>query len=385
MSSALPMKVVLNARALLSPLTGIGYYVYHLAKALQAREDVAMRLFYRGAFSSEVQAPSSQTTSRLRPLVRRYVPNAYGVARILRERRFAHALRKEPVDLYHEPSYLSLPYAGPTVVTVHDLSWLRFPETHPAERVKAMERWFEPALRGAAMLLTDSEYVRQEVIQTFGVDPQTVVSVPLGLDPIFRPRDPSAMGGILESLRLPMGRYLLAVGTLEPRKNVKTTLEAYASLPPAWRSRNPLVFAGLRGWHDSQLMPLLNPMIQSGEVRLLGYLEREQLAAVTAGARAMVYPSLYEGFGLPPLEAMGCGVPPIVSRDTCLPEVVGNAGLTVPALDSKALADAMRELSEDDALRARLSREALSRASAFTWEQCAEQTTAVYRRALSRR
>ena len=181
------------------------------------------------------------------------------------------------------------------------------------------------------------------------------------------------------------GGYLLSVGTLEPRKNVKTTLQAYASLPAAWRKRHPLVFVGLRGWHGSELDAALQPLLASGDVRVLGYLDRDRLAAVTAGARALVYPSLYEGFGLPPLEAMGCGVPPIVSGDTCLPELVGDAGLTVPALDVAAVANAMRLLCEDDALRARLSGRAVERAAGYTWKRCADETVAVYRRAMSRR
>lgn len=381
------INVAMNGGALLSPLTGIGQYVLNLAKGLQADPGVDLDLFYGDHFSPDIKHAvtlrAGQMRAMVRAVVRSAIPNAYGVHRMLQQRNFDKGVQRKRYDVYHEPNYLALRFEGPTVITVHDLSWIRFPETHPAERVKAMDRFFEPALRKAALLLTDSAYIRDEVIQTFGIAPDSIVSVPLGLDPLFRPMTDDETFDVLGRLNLAHGEYFLSVGTLEPRKNMQATIAAYSSLPAEVRERLPLVLAGMRGWHTTKLEGLLRPLVDKGQVRMLGYLERSDLAVVTAGARTMVYPSLYEGFGLPPLESMGCGVPPIISTASCLPEVVGDAGLQVDAADIDGLAQAMQRMAGDAALRADLSARSLGRAAQFTWERCVGETQAAYRRAAS--
>lgn len=377
------LRVAFGGTALLSPLTGIGQYAYHLGLGLRQRADLEVEFFYGNGFSPEVRASPLPGAGRLRMLARRFVPNAYALRRSLQQRHFGAAMRRKKYDLYHEPNYLALQFDGPSVITVHDLSWIRYPETHPVERVRAMERYFEPGLRQAALLLTDSEFVRNEVVEVFGVDPSMVLPIPLGLDPLFRPRQAAETEALMRKLDLVHGGYFLSVGTLEPRKNLPATVAAYARLPAAVRSRHPLVLAGMKGWRTTAVERLLEPLVESGQARMLGYLKREDLAAVTAGALALVYPSVYEGFGLPPLEAMGCGVVPITSNVSSLPEVVGDAGLLVHPQDTAALADAMRLLVDDPALRAAMSTKAVARAAQFTWARCIAQTAAAYRLAAS--
>jgi alpha-1,3-rhamnosyl/mannosyltransferase len=381
------MNVAMNGSALLSPLTGIGQYVLNLAKGLQANAEVDLDLFYGDHFSPDIKHAvtfrAGQMRALVRAVVRTAIPNAYGVHRMLHQRNFNKGVRLKPYDVYHEPNYLALRFEGPTVITVHDLSWIRFPETHPAERVKAMDRFFEPALRKAALLLTDSAFIRNEVIETFRLDPASVVSIPLGLDPLFRPMSPEQTLPVLQRLGLRHGGYFLSVGTLEPRKNMQATVAAYSRLPEAVRKRYPLVLAGMKGWHTSKLENLLRPLVDKGQVQMLGYLERSELATVMAGALTMVYPSLYEGFGLPPLEAMGCGVPPITSTASCLPEVVGDSGLSVDAADVEGLSAAMQRMVADTAMREELSARALQRSAQFTWARCVQETQAAYRRAAS--
>lgn len=381
------IQVAMNGSALLSQLTGIGQYVLNLAKGLQADDDIGLDLFYGDHFSPEIKhavtLKAGQVRALIRAIVRTTIPNAYGVHRMLHQRNFDKGLRQKRYDVYHEPNYLALRFEGPTVITVHDLSWIRFPETHPAERVKAMNRFFEPALRKASLLLTDSAYIREEVIRTFALDPANVVSIPLGLDPLFRPMRPDQTQAVLEPLALHHSQYFLSVGTLEPRKNMQATVTAYSRLPSQVREKFPLVLAGMKGWHTSKLETLLRPLVEKGQVKMLGYLERSELAAVMAGARSMVYPSIYEGFGLPPLESMGCAVPPIISTASCLPEVVGDAGLAVEPADVDGLAEAMQQMVDDYALREQLSQRSLERAALFTWERCVAGTVAAYRRAAS--
>lgn len=373
------LKVAFNASALLWPLTGVGQYAFHLAHGLRKQAGLDLDFFYANRFSTEIERGGSMSAGQLRVWVRRWVPNAYAIRLALEQRHFDRGVAAGKHDLYHEPNYLAMRFDGPTVITVHDLSWIRYPETHPPERVRAMNRYFEPRLRNASLLLTDSSFVRDEIVQVFGVDPARVRAIPLGADPLFQPLDAAGTHPVLDPHGLRHGEYFLSVGTLEPRKNVQTTVAAYASLPAAVRSRHPLVLAGMRGWRTSALQRSLEPLVRSGQVRVLGYLERNELASVTAGALALVYPSVYEGFGLPPLEAMACAVPPITSDASSLPEVVGDCGITVNALDTDALARAMESLAGDSALRATLSARARARSLQFSWDRCAAETAAAYR------
>jgi O-antigen biosynthesis alpha-1,3-rhamnosyltransferase len=177
--------------------------------------------------------------------------------------------------------------------------------------------------------------------------------------------------------------YILCVGTLEPRKNLGLVIHAYSSMPESYRSRRPLVIVGMRGWLTSGLEKMTRPLVASGQIRVLGYASETDLAALYAGAHVLVYPSLYEGFGLPPLEAMASGTPVIVSNRSTLPEVVGTAGIQIEATDTAGLVEALNELDQDaEAWQAR-AQASLARAACFSWRRCAEETLAVYRKVLA--
>jgi glycosyltransferase involved in cell wall biosynthesis len=373
------LKVVFCATALMTPLTGLGQYALQLAHGLKKRTDLQARFFYGDSYSDEVTVRDPITSTGLRSWVRRMVPNAYGLHRHARQRVFDRGLDGDAKAVYHEPNYLAYKYRGPTIITVHDLSWIRHPETHPKERVDAMNRYFEPALRSASLLLTDSDFVKGEVIDVFGVKPEMIKTVPLGVDLMFRPMSRDETFPVLSKLDLRHGEYFLSVGTIEPRKNMRATIAAYAALPAEMRARLPLVIVGMKGWRTTAFERQLQSLADRGEVRVLGYLSRAELASVTAGALTLVYPSIYEGFGLPPLEAMGCGVPPITSDASSIPEVVGDSGLMVNAQDVDGLRAAMQRISEDDALRHSLGERALLRSAGFNWERCVEETVQAYR------
>jgi glycosyltransferase involved in cell wall biosynthesis len=360
-------------------MTGVGQYTLQLARSLVALDSLELAFFDGTHRSRELRSDPSAARGTARSWVRRLVPGAYEIKRMLEQRRFGRAA--EGYDVYHEPATLALAFPGATVVTVHDLSWIRHPETHPPERVRALERHFEPALRGAARVITGAAFVKQEITQIFGV-PETLIDVIAhGRDPAFRPLPADETSRVLGPAGLAHGGYFLCVGTLEPRKNLALAIRAHALLPAALRARHPLVIAGMKGWGDSAVGKALAPKVAAGEIRLMGYLERSDLVSLTAGALAMVYPSLYEGFGLPPLEAMACGVPPITSNTSSLPEVVGDAGLMVDPADVDGLSAAMLELAQDSARRGDLSARSLVRAQDFSWERCALATQATYRKA----
>ena len=377
------MKVAFNGTALLSPLTGIGQYAYHLAGGLRQQPDLDLMLFYADRFGRDLASGAPPIVGRARQLVRSVMPKAYEINRWLQQRKFDKGVRKERFDLYHEPNFMAFRFDGPSVVTVHDLSWIRYPHTHPAQRVAAMNKFFEPGLRAASLVLTDSEFVRREVMEVFGIAQDRIQPIALGLDGAFKPMAAAQTQALLARLQLTHGSYFLSVGTMEPRKNLETTVQAYAQLPDALRARYPLVMAGMKGWRTTSLEKILAPLVSKGQVRALGYLERSDLATVTAGALAMVYPSLYEGFGLPPLEAMGCGVPAITSLGSSQPQVVRATRRTRAPHAPSALAEAMRTLAQAPQMRAELSTRAVERAARFTWEQCVRETAAAYRRVLN--
>lgn len=372
------LSVLFNASSLRLPMTGVGQYTLQLARGLAALQAFDLDFFDGAGASRELRCDPSARRGAMRAWVRRLVPRAYDIKRVLEQRRFDRASGGH--DLYHEPATLPLAFDGRTVVTVHDLSWIRHPETHPPERVRALARHFGPALRKASFVLTGSAFIKQEIIDGFGLPAATIEVIPHGCDPVFQPMGAEQTDSVLAARGLVHGGYFLSVGTLEPRKNLALAIRAHAALPAALRARHPLVIAGMKGWGDSPLGEQLAAAVASTEIRVAGYLERGDLARMTAGALAMVYPSLYEGFGLPPLEAMACGVPPITSNAASLPEVVGDAGLMVDPSDVDGLAAAMRQIAEDPGKRRELSARSQARARSFTWERCALATAAAYRR-----
>jgi alpha-1,3-rhamnosyl/mannosyltransferase len=375
--------VAFNATALLSPLTGIGHYARSLAQALEATGEVELHYFYGTGWSSALRESPVPRIVAGKRIVKKLVPRAYEFMRFLQQRRFDVGIRSLPDAVYHEPNFLAFACERPTVITAHDLSWLRYPETQPSDRVRAMTKRFPPALARCSHVITDAESVCREIIDTYDVAPERITAVPLAARPIFRPATEAACAGAIGRHDLAWRHYFLCVGTLEPRKNLQLAVRAYAGLPAALQNRFPLVIAGMKGWLTSDLDKLLAPLAASGHVRMIGYVDDDELALLVAAARTLIYPSLYEGFGLPPLEAMASGTPVITSNVSALPEVVGDAGIQVGPHDTDALREAMGKLAEDDRAWEALRSAGLARASQFSWARCARETLAVYRQVLA--
>ena len=376
------MQVAFNATALLSPLTGIGQYAHHLAKGLQDIDGVRPNFFYGSRWSQEVRTKPFPKVETIKNWVRWFLPNSYGVARTLQQRQFSKGVQRSRHDIYHEPNFLAYQFDGPSIITVHDLSWIRYPEMHPVKRVRAMDKYFQPGLDRASLILTDSEFVKRELMDVCGVKPERIRPILLGVEALFHPRSADDTRTILLDHGLVHGQYLLAVGTLEPRKNLALALRAFMQLDPALRRRFPLVLVGMKGWHTSALEQQIAPLVAAGEIRLLGYLPREHLAKIIAGATTLMYPSIYEGFGLPPLEAMACGVPVITSNVSSIPEVVGDTGLMVDPQDVDGLAEAIKTLLTAPDVRENMAKKALARSAQFTWASCVNQTVDAYREVL---
>ena len=375
------IRVAFNATPLLSPLTGIGNYIVELGAALAATGDVDAYSFYRYRWRHESPQRPADSGGSLPPLVERIKPwlPLKGLLRhAVREFGFARGLRKHAIEVYHEQNYIPLGYGAPVVITIHDLSWIRYPETHPVDRVRWLERGLPRAIERAAAILVDSDFVRNEVVATFGIAEERVRTAHLGVSAAFHPRTGVETAATLRAMGLTHGGYLLTVGTIEPRKNLAHTLEAFAQLPLALRERYPLVVAGASGWYASDMVARLRQLESQGQVRFLGHVAGAQLPDLYAGAVLFVFPSLYEGFGLPPLEAMASGVPVLVSDRASLPEVIGNAGRTIDPERPDNTATILVSLLEDPAARAVLAGRGIERAAGFTWAACADVARTVY-------
>lgn len=384
------MKVILAADAIVAPLTGIGRYAFELAQRLPEHPLIEqMRFFSYGrwldqndlARLAEARPRPAAAPAAPRPTLRsRLAGNrlAVRVYQALTPQLFGWRLRNEAGSLFHSPNYFLPPFPGRSVATIHDLSHVCLPQFHPAARVQYMNRALPDTLRRADFLITDAESVRREVIRHFDWPADRIAAVPLGVAPVFHPRQATDLGPVLHRYGLTGGGYTLCVGTIEPRKNLERLLCAYEALPAAMRQRWPLVLAGARGWQSEAIHDRIGKGAAAGWVRYLEYVSQDDLPFLYAGARLFAYPSLYEGFGLPPLEAMASGVPVVTSNVSSLPEVVGAAALMVDPLDVSALSAALARGLEDDGWRVSAAALGLARASALSWAACVDNTVAIY-------
>jgi alpha-1,3-rhamnosyl/mannosyltransferase len=382
-SPADQLVVGLNGSALLSPLTGIGQYTKNLAEHLIASGEIDLNIFYLARWSKEIRTEPFPSLGPIKTFIKKVVPHPYLVSRALQGWKFHSGAHNRRVSVYHEPNFLPLKFAGPTVVSIHDLSWIRYPETHPKERVAIMNRILPFALERVQHVLTDSEFIRQEVISEFGVAADRVTATLLAPRAMFKPRDAMSCAATLSKHKLQQRSYFLVVGTLEPRKNVETAVRAHAGLPELLRRRFPLVLVGMKGWLTSRLEGELKAPVERGEVRPLGFVTDAELADLYSGATALLYPSVYEGFGLPPLEAMACGSPVITSNVSSLPEVAGKAAVMHDPMDTDALRNAMERFIDDEEFWLERSAASIKQSALFSWERCARETIAVYRAAIS--
>lgn len=374
--------ISLNAAILRAPRTGIGQYLAELAAALVERDEMDFQYFTGWAWQSDLPGAPMPGYSRWSGVVKRCLPGAYQWRRHIQQQRFNAGLRLQPAALYHEPSLWPLAFDGPMIMTVHDLAHVHYPQTQPADRLREIERLAPGGIQRASRILVDSEFVAHELGAHYGVAQERIVVAPLGCASRFKPRSASELLQPLAGLDLRPGGYLLCIGTLEPRKNLQLALRAHALLPSAVRKSYPLVLIGMSGWRTDEFAADLERGLDSGHVRTLGYLTDEQLAQVLSGARALVFPSLYEGFGLPVLEAMASGVPVVLTRAAALPEVAGEAGTYIDALDVEDCMQAMMRLIEDQSYWRSCQALGLERAEAFSWANCAAITAAVYREAM---
>lgn len=375
------LKVILSIDSVKYPLTGIGHYTCELANQLIRQADIERVQFMRGArlvdsLPEISSVPNTMNGVRSRLLKSRLAVSLY---QLTVPRMKARALRGFEDHVFHGPNFYLPSFNGSSLATLHDLSPFLWSECHPPERVRYMRSEIELSLRRASMLITDSEFTRQEVSAYFSWPIEKIRAVPLASGGVFFPRSPESLQGVLQRYALVDGGYSLFLGTIEPRKNLQVLLDAYESLPASLRKRWPLILAGYSGWHSEAIFSRIEEGMRSGWVRYLGYLSPDDLPFLMAGARLFIFPSLYEGFGLPVLEAMASGTPVVCSNSSSLPEVAGDAALMFDAADVKTLGQLIVKGLEDDGWRASARELGIARAAKFSWSRCARETIDVYR------
>lgn len=354
---------------------GVGQYLYQLVRHLAPAPPVQRLTAFVGPAAPPAALPR-RPGLRYRPTA---LPTERPAARILWEQlALPGLLRRAGVDLLHSPVNVAPLAAGvPSVLTIHDLSFLRYPRTF-----SAAQRRYQAALTGlsarrARLVLTDSEHTRRDVMALWRVAPGRVRTVYPGVTEVFRPQPAGRVAAFRARQGLP-ARYFLHVGTLQPRKNLERLIDAFALFKRRSGLPHALVLVGGKGWLYEGLLARARGADVEGSVHIGGYAAAADLPLWYAAAEALVFPSLYEGFGFPLVEAMACGTPVLSSTASCLPEVAGEAGLLFDPFDRAAMAAAMGQVAGDADLREELRRHGLARAARFTWAATARAVLAAY-------
>ncbi len=348
---------------------GIHIYIAHLLQHLPQVDEAFRYTVYTNA----------QPAIRARLRSTRW-PTARPLARIAWEQIAQPlALRRDRPDLLHAAAFVApLLSSRPTVVTVYDLSFAVLPDVFRGLNQTYLRTFVRRGVRRARRVIAISDHTRHDVHRLYGVPLDRIDVAYPGVDLRFRPLPRQEVDAFRRRQQLPE-RFFLYLGTLEPRKNLGRLIDALASSENRdWR----LVLVGGKGWMVEDLFAKVKSLGLEKRVRFAGYAPGEDLPLWYNAATAFIYPSLYEGFGIPPLEAMACGTPVIASNAASLPEAVGDAGLTVGPEDTSGLAHAMRRVWDDAALLGELSRRGIDQARRFSWEATAKATVESYRRAL---
>jgi glycosyltransferase involved in cell wall biosynthesis len=286
------------------------------------------------------------------------------------------------LDLFHSPNFILPPVRrAKTLLTVHDLSFIR----HPQGAVDSLRQWLNKvvphSLARADHILADSQSTKNDLVEIFNIEPANITVVGAGVEERFQPiTDPLKLQAIRQRYHLPPGEFILGLGALEPRKNFTGLMKAYAQSPV--RETHHLVIAGGKGWLYDDIFATAENSPVKDRIHLIGFVDDNDLPALYSLADVFAFPSHYEGFGIPVIEAMACGTPVVCANNSCLPEVAGQSALQITATDTTALSEALYRMVIDFSLREQAIKEGFIQAQKFTWPAAAQRLLNVYQRLL---
>lgn len=372
------MRIGIDGTALPAQPVGAGNYIIHLIRSLiELNSEHEFVIFAQLSRQHLFDLPPTPG------LHWQLVPEINPARRLPWEQiSFPALVKKAEVDLLHSPHY-TRPYRlnCPSVVTFHDMTFFLFPQLHTLAKRFFFKAAIRMSARRANALIAISENTRQDAIRLIKIPADKIFTIPLGVDEHFHPvHDDALLAEVRHRYNLPE-RFILYVGVVEPRKNLPLLLRSYKTIVDEGIN-HPLVIAGRFGWMYNELIREIDALGLKNKIHFTGYLPQADLPIVYNLADVFVYPSIYEGFGLPPLEAMACGTPVITTAISSMPEHVGDAGILVPAEDEGALSRALHNVLTDRSLQDRLRLKGPQQAANFTWQRTALETLQIYKQVL---
>jgi len=369
------MRIILNTTSLLTQRAGIGNYTYNLFNNIRKLNNCDLTYFSGIQISDKLNSNLSEKLNyKNSDIISNLTPEIF--KKEIKKFIFENNIKKNKYDLYHEPNYIPISTKIPFIITVHDLSPIKFQEYHKKNIVKNFTKYLSTSIEKSAAIIVDSEYIKKEIINFIPECSIKVNVIPLGASEGFYPRTRIESIYTISKYGLFYKNYILTVSTIEPRKNLITIVTAYLNLPENIKKNYPLIIVGKTGWKNKGLIEKIK---KSEYIKMLGYVDENELPFLYSSSIVVLYLSIYEGFGLPPLEAMSCGAPTVVSNASSIPEVVGSNGIKIDPLDVDALTEQINKIINDEKYAQSISSYGLIRAKEFSWRKTALQTVEVYR------
>ena len=385
------MKIILGCDPLLQPLTVIGHYTHNLAAGLCKCSDVEkLEFFAHGKFFSDAilngdgidtgvstEPLSTSLYSKARQSLAKST-TAVKLYKTIQPIISKFALRNHSDFIFHSPNFFLPKFDGIKITTIHDLSTVRYPEFHPKARIDFVNNAITKALTDADHIITDSEFIRNELVSLMGGKCNKISVIPLGADKEFHPRDEKKCVQILNQYQIHFKNYFLFVSTIEPRKNLKNLLDAFSGYRQKVSNGLPLILVGGVGWNNRSIFNQIQELESKGWIKYMGYVPQQHIPILYAGAKALLFPSIYEGFGLPVLEAMQSGTPVLTCINSSMSEISGESAALVAEHDVELMSHYIEKFDEDSQWCEKLSLAGILRSENFSWEKCVKETIKLY-------
>jgi len=367
-------------------MTGIAQYTYNLFSNLPIDTDVECSYYHNGLILNSIDACNFNRSSKndylnnFKAFIRDKVPYSYEVHWLYKKNQFNKVIKSNNFDIYHEPNFISYPSKFNTINTIHDLSWIKFPIYHPKSRVNFMNKHIKETLKKSSRLIVDSNFVKKELVNNFDINHEKIdviylASTMLNIKPI-KPKHIFFDGNNSNN-------YILFVGTLEPRKNLNNTIDAYIKLPKKIKNQYPLIIAGGHGWNFSEVLKKIKLLSITENIIHLGYVNKSELCYLYKYAYCFIYPSFYEGFGLPVIEAMSLSTPVITSINSAMDDVTKNSAIKVKPEDTNDISSKLKFLLDNPSEAIKYGKLGKERSKVFSWKKCAKETLESYKKSIS--